>query len=78
MRRALVALGVLVMAFAVAGALTDDDVRRFGVVAFLVGVLVWHDLLVMPLVIAGAAVVGRAFRRVARKRSERPRVRAGR
>jgi hypothetical protein len=78
MRRALVALGVLVMAFAVAGALTDDDVRRFGVVAFLVGVLLWHDLLVMPLVIAVAAVAGRTFRRVARKRSERPREPVGR
>jgi hypothetical protein len=63
MRRALVAVGVLVMVFAVAGALTDDDVRRFGVLVFLVGVLLWHDLLVMPLVIAVAGLIGRAARR---------------
>jgi hypothetical protein len=74
MRRALVAVGVLVMVFAVAGALTDHDVRRFGVLVFLVGVLVWHDFLVMPVVIAVSALVGR----VTRKRSERPRARVSR
>ena len=78
MRRALVALGVLMMAFAVVGALTDDDVRRFGVLVFLAGVLLWHDLLVMPLVIAVASLIGRAARRPDRKRSARPRVRSGR
>jgi hypothetical protein len=66
MRRALVAVGVLVMVFAVAGALTDDDVRRFGVLVFLVGVLLWHDLLVMPLVIAVAGLIGRAAARRSR------------
>jgi hypothetical protein len=69
---------VLVMAFAVAGALTDGDVRRFGVLVFLVGVLLWHDLLVMPLVIAVASVIGRAARRSDRKRSARPRAHSGR
>ena len=59
MRRALVAAGVLVMGYAVVGALTDDDVRPFGVVAFLVGVLVWHDLLLMPIVLAVGALIGR-------------------
>jgi hypothetical protein len=58
-RRALVAAGVLVMGFAVVGAATDDDVRPFGVLLFLVGVVVWHDLLLMPLVIAAGAAIGR-------------------
>ena len=59
MRRVLVAAGVLVMGFAVVGALSDDDVRPFGVLLFLVGVLVWHDLLLMPLVLAVGALIGR-------------------
>jgi hypothetical protein len=58
-RRALVAAGVLVMGYAVVGALTDDDVRPFGVLLFLLGVLVWHDLLLMPLVVALGALIGR-------------------
>jgi hypothetical protein len=41
------------------GALTDDDVRPFGVLVFLVGVLVWHDLLLMPIVIAVGFLIGR-------------------
>jgi hypothetical protein len=59
MRRALIALGAAVMAFAVAGALTDDDVRPVGVLGFLAGVLVWHDLLLMPAVIGVGALIGR-------------------
>jgi hypothetical protein len=59
MRRGLIAAGVLVMGFAVVGALTDDDVRPFGVLLFLVGVLVWHDLLLMPLVLAAGRLIGR-------------------
>jgi hypothetical protein len=59
MRRVLIATGVLVMGFAVVGALTDDDVRPFGVLVFLVGVLVWHDLVLMPFVIAVGALIGR-------------------
>jgi hypothetical protein len=47
------------MGFAVVGALADDDVRLFGVLLFLVGVLVWHDLLLMPLVIAAGLLIGR-------------------
>jgi hypothetical protein len=58
-RRALIAAGLLVMGFALVGAVTDDDVRPFGVLLFLVGVLVWHDLLLMPLVIAVGAAIGR-------------------
>jgi hypothetical protein len=58
-RRVLVAAGVLVMGFAVVGGLTDDDVRPFGVLVFLVGVLVWHDLLLMPVVLAVGALIGR-------------------
>jgi hypothetical protein len=58
MRRVLIGAGVAVMAFAVVGALTDDDVRPVGVLGFLVGVLLWHDLLLMPVVIAVGALIG--------------------
>jgi hypothetical protein len=58
-RRALIAAGTLIMGFAVAGALADDDVRPFGVLLFLVGVLVWHDLVLMPFVLAVGAFIGR-------------------
>jgi hypothetical protein len=47
------------MTFAVTGALTDDDVRPFGVLLFLVGVLVWHDLLLTPLMLALGALISR-------------------
>jgi hypothetical protein len=58
-RRTLIAAGVLVMGYAVVGALTDADVRPFGVLLFLVGVLVWHDVLLMPIVLAVGLLVGR-------------------
>jgi hypothetical protein len=59
MRRVLIAAGVAVMAYAALGALTDDDVRPVGVLGFLAGVLVWHDLLLMPAVIGVGALIGR-------------------
>jgi hypothetical protein len=52
MRRVLVAAGVAVMGFAVVGALTDSDFDPIGVAVFLAGVVIVHDLIFMPLVLA--------------------------
>jgi hypothetical protein len=48
------------MGYAVAGALTDDDVAPIGVAVFLAAVLVLHDGLLMPLVLAAGALLHRA------------------
>jgi hypothetical protein len=58
-RRALIGVGVLVMAYAVAGALFDGDVDKVGVTLFLVALLVLHDAVFMPLVIVAGALIGR-------------------
>jgi hypothetical protein len=58
-RRLLVAAGGLVMLYAGAGALLDDDVRQVGVLLFLAGVLVAHDAVLLPLVIGAGALAGR-------------------
>jgi hypothetical protein len=58
-RRALVAVGTLVMGWAVAGALTDADVKPFGVLIFLVGVLIGHDGVLLPLTIGAGVLIGR-------------------
>jgi len=57
-RRGLLALGALVMTYAVIGALTDPDVR-IGASVFLIGVLVAHDGLLLPLTIGAGILVGR-------------------
>ena len=57
-RRGLVAFGALTMAYAVAGALTDPDLKA-GVLLFLLGVLVAHDAILLPLAIAVGALAGR-------------------
>ena len=59
MRRALIALGVLVMAYAVAGALTDPDVKLLGVAIFLAAVLVVHDGILLPAMIGVGALAAR-------------------
>ena len=59
MRRVLVAVGVAVMGFAVVGALTDDGFDPVGVVVFLGGVVIAHDLVLMPLVLVAGALIGR-------------------
>lgn len=58
-RAGLVTLGVVVMLVAVAGGLRDDDLSPGGVVVFLGGVLVAHDGVFMPLIIAAGALTGR-------------------
>lgn len=57
-RRALIAIGALGMAYALLGALLDPDVK-VGALVFLIGVLVAHDGILVPLTIAVGAVVGR-------------------
>ena len=57
-RRCLIAIGALAMTYAVVGALTDPDIR-FGALIFLVGVLVVHDGLLLPLTIDVGILVGR-------------------
>ena len=57
-RRTLIAIGTLGMAYAVLGAFTDPDVRG-GVLVFLIGVLIAHDGILVPLTIGLGAVIGR-------------------
>lgn len=59
MRTALIAFGLLVIGYAVVGAATDPDVNVPGVLAFLLGVLVAHDAVFLPMVLAVGALVGR-------------------
>jgi hypothetical protein len=58
-RRVLVAAGILIMGYAVTGALLDPDLAPAGVLAFLAGALVVHDLIWMPVVLAVGAVLTR-------------------
>jgi hypothetical protein len=57
-RRILIALGALGMTYALLGAITDPDVK-FGALIFLIGVLVAHDGLLLPVTIGIGAVLGR-------------------
>ena len=66
MRRALIAAGVLVMAYAVVGAAGDPDVSPGGVLLFLAAVLVAHDAVVMPAAIGAGALIIRWLPPVAR------------
>jgi NADH dehydrogenase len=61
MRRLLVAVGALVIGYAVVGAATDSDVNKVGVLIFLIAVLILHDGLFMPLVIGLGALIQRIF-----------------
>lgn len=58
-RAALIALGAVVMGYAVLGAATDPDLKPGGVVLFLAAVLVGHDAVLLPMTIAVGAFVGR-------------------
>lgn len=57
-RRTLIALGALGMTYAVIGALTDADVKG-GALIFLIGVLIAHDGVLLPVTIAVGALAGR-------------------
>jgi hypothetical protein len=58
-RRVLVVGGVLMMAYAVVGALADPDTAVGGQLAFLAAVLVLHDGLFLPLVLGAGLLIGR-------------------
>jgi hypothetical protein len=53
------ALGLAALAFGVTGLLTDDGVRLVGVVPFLAGLALVHDLVLMPVAIAIGALLVR-------------------
>lgn len=73
-RTVLVTTGTLIMGYAVAGALGDPDLAPAGVLVFLAAMLIVHDALWMPaLLAAGAALRRLAGSRGRRKDSERPR-----
>jgi hypothetical protein len=59
LRALLVLAGVAGLGYGAAGLVTDPDVRLAGVLLFLVAVLVVHDFLWMPLVLAVGALVRR-------------------
>lgn len=59
MRAALIALGTVVMGYAVLGAATDPGLKPGGVILFLAAVLVGHDAVLLPVTIAVGALVGR-------------------
>lgn len=59
MRRALIVLGAATMAYAVIGAVLDPQVAKLGVVIFLVALLVLHDGVFLPLVLAAGRWTGR-------------------
>jgi hypothetical protein len=58
-RRGLSAAGTLVMGYAVVGALTDPDVKPFGVLILLAGVVVGHDGILLPVMIGVGVLIGR-------------------
>jgi hypothetical protein len=59
MRRGLLVIGVLVMLYAVVGAVADLGGKLGGVLIFLVGVLVVHDGIWLPLVLMTGTVLNR-------------------
>ena len=59
MRRALIGGGGLLMVYALTGAVTDPDVDHVGVIVFLVAVLLLHDAVFLPLVLAAGVLLRR-------------------
>jgi hypothetical protein len=59
MRRALIAAGALLTGYAVSGALRDSEVDQVGVAIFLAAVVVAHDGMFLPAVLAAGALVSR-------------------
>jgi hypothetical protein len=58
-RTTLVAAGVLLTVYAVAGALADPDLTPGGVLIFLAGVLIGHDVVWMAVLLAAGAMITR-------------------
>jgi hypothetical protein len=59
MRRVLVGAGTLVMGYAIIGVVLDAEVNKVGVALFVATVVIAHDGIVLPLLIAAGAVVPR-------------------
>jgi hypothetical protein len=53
------AIGLAAIGYAVGGLLTDDGVHLVGVLTFLVGLTIAHDLVLMPVAIGVGALVTR-------------------
>jgi hypothetical protein len=66
MRRALIGGGALVVAYAIIGALTSDDIDLVGVGVFLAAVVVLHDGVFLPLVLGLGKLLPRRLRPAAR------------
>jgi hypothetical protein len=58
-RRALIGVGALLMAYGVGGALLDADVNKVGVPIFFVAMVVLHDGVFLPLVLGSGALIRR-------------------
>ncbi|MFC7529210.1 hypothetical protein [Actinoplanes sp. GCM10030250] len=58
-RAVLVVVGVLLMGYAAAGALTDPDLAPAGVLLFLAGAMAVHDVVWMAAVLAAGVVITR-------------------
>jgi hypothetical protein len=67
-RRLLVLAGAGVLLYAALGLLTDPGVQLLGVLLFLAAVLVGHDAVWMPLMLAAISVVGRGRKNVVGRR----------
>jgi hypothetical protein len=59
-RVALVAVGAVLIAYAMVGVLADADAEPIGMLVFLLAVLVGHDLLWMPVALAAGLLIARA------------------
>ncbi|AEV85596.1 hypothetical protein ACWT_4574 [Actinoplanes sp. SE50] len=59
MRRVLIAGGLILMAYAVGGALLDDQVDLAGIAVFGLAVLILHDVVFLPLVLLAGRLLPR-------------------
>ncbi|GIF02192.1 hypothetical protein [Paractinoplanes rishiriensis] len=67
LRALLILAGVAGLGYGVAGLLTDPDVRLAGILLFLAVVLIVHDFVWMPLVLAVGALIDRHLPSPARR-----------
>jgi hypothetical protein len=58
-RVALVAVGAVLIAYAMVGVLTDADADPIGMLVFLLAVLVGHDLVWLPVALAAGLLIAR-------------------
>jgi len=75
-RVALVVAGAVLIAYAMVGVLADADADPIGVLVFLLAVLVGHDLVWMPVLLAAGLLIARGGAAV-RKEFARRRARRG-